>query len=429
MNIEIANAYLITVDNENHVYRNGTVQIVGNMIAYAGSQEGKPDFKADRVIDAMGDIVMPGFYNTHTHLPMVLMRGFGEDMALGDWLTKKIFPVEAKLDGELVYIGTMMALIEMIKNGVVAISDMYFFMDQVVRAMKECGIKGLVSRGLTGQSMEGMEPALKETEDLFDMLDMQGGIRPAYCIHAEYTCCHDLISYVAERAKARGARIHAHISETKSEHDESKQRNNGRTPIRLFADLGALDPILLAAHCVYVDDEDRKLMVKNHVQVLHCPASNLKLASGVAPVQELLDAGINVSLGTDGAASNNSLSVMYEMRLASMLQKGINHDPTLMPLDQTIRMATKSGADALGFNDSGSLEKGNRADLIMIHTQSTAYHPRENLKTHLIYCAEASDVRMTMIDGKILYEDGKISFADEELIIRDFEKSLKRLFG
>lgn len=429
MKIEIRNAFLVTAEESGRVYPKGTIQIEGTTIKYVGDAAKAPAFQAERTIEANGNIVMPGLYNTHTHLPMTLMRGFGEDMTLSHWLNDCIFPIEARLDGELAYLGTRLALIEMVKNGIVGVSDMYFFTDQIYRAVQEAGIKALLSRCVSGNTLADAKKGIDEAEDLLGMHDASGKIRWALALHAEYTCGNEVIAEMARRAKEKKMRLHVHVSETASEHEECKARHDGKTPMRLLYDLGAMEVPLLAAHCAYVDEEDIELMRQYHVCALHCPTSNLKLACGVAPVQDMLQQGVLVALGTDGAASNNAQSIFYDMQLAVLLQKGMTRDATAMPLDTAIRMATANGATALGFLDSGVLKEGNRADLIMVDTHSTRFSPKGNAKTHLVYNTAGMDVCLTMVDGKILYENRKVCFADENEAIAQFEEGIKRLYG
>lgn len=427
MNIEITNAFVVTADDNGTVYQNGAVQIAENTITYAGTMCGRPDFKADRVIDAAGDIVMPGFHNTHTHLPMTLLRGCAEDLPLMDWLNTAIFPREDKMTPDDAYFGTLLCLIEMVKAGNVSVSDMYMFTPEILAALRVSGMKGLIARGLLGSSLEDAAQRLDDSEWLFENITENDLVRPAYNLYTEYTCCTELICEVAKRAAEKGARIHAHVSESEWEHNDCIERR-GETPIETFARYGAMDVPFMAAHCVYATDDDIKLMAEKGAHVLTCPRSNLKLANGVAPIAKMLAMGVNVAVGTDGAASSNFQSALGEAQLAALLQKGFCHDSTLITVNDAIRLATANGAKALGFDDSGVLKQGNKADLVIIDTSDSRFYPRENMLTHIIYSAYPTDVKLTMIEGRILYEDGQILFADEAQVKAECAKRFARFY-
>lgn len=428
MKKSIVNGFLITANENFDVYENGCVYIDGSKIVYAGPQEGAPYFMSEDIIDAEGGIIMPGFYNTHTHLPMTLLRGYGEDQHLMDWLHNSIFPIEDRLTEEFCYYGTMLSLIEMVKCGTVAVNDMYMFMKSVSKAVLESGMKGLLCRPTMGNSMEEARERIEEAEAVFEYLKGQDKVRPAYCLYTEYTCAPELIEYIADRAKLKNARIHSHVSESVWEHQDCINRT-GITPIAMFEKYGALDVPFMAAHCVQVTDNDIEIMSRKGVNVLSNPKSNLKLANGVAPIAKMAEMGVNVALGSDGAASNNNQSVMSEMQYAALLQKGIYKNSTLLKVPQAIRMATANGAKALGFDDSGVLKAGNAADIIIIDTSSDRFYPKKNMVTNLLYSAYPTDVCMTMVDGEILYEDGKVTFADEREILWKCEEIGGKLYG
>lgn len=414
MKISIVNGYIITADN-NDTCLNGRVNIDGDKITYVGTEKEAPAFKPDRVIDAKGGIIAPGFIDTHTHIPMNLMRGFADDMPLMDWLQNKIWPAEEKLTSEAVYWGSMLAIAELVSGGVTCFSDMYNFNEEIAKAANDSGIRALVAAALIDIDGGG-DRRLKKAEELVEAVKGYKKVSAALGPHAEYTVSPELFIKVRDMAERLGLRVHVHVSETEGEHNDSIKRH-GKTPIGLMDSLGLLDVPVMAAHCVWVTDDDINIMAKKGVGVMSCPRSNLKLGSGVARVSDMLKAGVNVSCATDGAASNNNLSMMEEMTLLAFLQKGINRDPSLIPAKTALRTATINGAKVIGMEKTtGSLEAGKQADIIIISTSGLRYCPETDLLNHLVYSGSDSDVAMTMVGGDILYENGRITFADVEEI-------------
>lgn len=414
MNICITNGFLITADN-NDTCMDGCVQIKDDTIVYAGPEEDAPAFDPDRTIDAKGGIIAPGFVNTHTHIPMNLMRGFADDLKLMDWLNNAIWPAEEKLDAEAVYWGSMLGMAELISGGVTSMNDMYFLNDAIVRAAKDTGIRALIGTAVVDAG-EGGGGRLERAVALFDKVKDLQRIDAAIAPHAEYTVSPGMFEKIRDAAMETGSRIHVHVSESEGEHLECIERH-GKTPIGLLNSLGVLDVPTMAAHCVWVSDEDMDIMAEKHVGVMSCPQSNVKIGSGIAPVARMLKKGITVSCATDGAGSNNNLSMMEEMTLMAFLQKGINRDPELIPAATAIKTATIYGAKVMGMDQkTGSLEAGKQADLIVINTQGLRYCPRTNLLNHMVYSGSDADICLTMIGGDILYENGRLTYADEEEI-------------
>lgn len=414
MSIRIDNGYLITA-NAQHQCMDGCVITDGGVIVYAGPGEYAPDMPATRVIDAQGGIIAPGFINTHTHVAMNLLRGYADDLPLMQWLRERIWPAEAKLDGDAVYWGSMLAIAEMAMGGVTCFSDMYNFTGQIARAAHDAGMRALIATAVLDIDGGG-DARLEKARALFDIVRDYPLVEAAIGPHAEYTVSPALFTKVRDLAQRLDARIHVHVSETRGEHEECMARH-GKTPVGLMDSLGLLELPVMAAHCVWLADEDMTLMAEKGVSALSCPGSNLKLGSGVARVAQMLEAGINVSCGTDGAASNNNLSMMEELTLLALLQKGAAHDATLMPAKTAVRAATINGANALGFGGlTGSLEAGKQADLIVIDTRGVRYCPRTDLQNHMVYSGSDADVALTMVDGRILYENGCITFGDIEEI-------------
>jgi 5-methylthioadenosine/S-adenosylhomocysteine deaminase len=427
MNICIRNGFLITADSKDRRFK-GCVHVRDDTIAYAGNEKDAPQFTADRIIEANGGIIAPGFIDTHTHIAMNLLRGAADDMALMDWLNKKIWPAEENLDEEAVYWGSMLAIAELVSGGVTCFSDMYNFTETIARAADQSGIRALIAAAVIDTDGGG-DRRLKTAEELFDIVKGYKRVGAAIGPHAEYTVSPAMFKKVRDSALRLESRIHVHVSETKGEHKDCIARH-GKTPIALLDSLGLTDVPVMAAHCVWVDDRDISIMAEKSVSVMSCPGSNLKLGSGIARAAKMLGAGVVVSCATDGAASNNNLSMMEEMTLFALLQKGVNLDAALIPAKTAFRAATINGAKTLGMDSvTGSLEEGKQADIIIINTTGFRYCPETDLLNHLVYSGSDSDVVLTMVGGDILYENGSITFADEEEIksnARQYSKKILR---
>lgn len=410
MSIRINNGYLITA-NEHCDCMEGCVIVDNGIIVYAGPEALAPDVSVHRTIDANGGIIAPGFVNTHTHVAMNLLRGYADDMPLMDWLQKSIWPAEAKLDGQAVYWGTMLAIAEMAAGGITCFSDMYNFTEQIAKAADDSGIRALIATAVLDIDGQG-EKRLDHAAALFDAVKDYKRVDAAIGPHAEYTVSPGLFEKIGALAQRLGSRVHLHVSETRGEHDACIARH-GMTPIGLIDRIGLSELPVMAAHCVWISDEDMAVMAEKDISVLSCPGSNLKLGSGIARVGKMLEMGVNVSCATDGAASNNNLSMMEEMTLISLLQKGVNLDPTLIPAQTAVKIATINGAKALGLGHlTGSIEAGKQADLVVIDTSGVRYCPKTNLLHHLVYSGCDADVALTMVGGDIIYENGRITFGD-----------------
>lgn len=431
MSYYFQNARILMGDYEALPLQNAVVLVQDGRIAYAGYAEQAPEVPEDaEVIDVMGRIILPGLVNAHTHSAMTVFRGAADDLPLHRWLNDRIWPMEAKLDDEAVYWGSMLAIAEMIRGGVTAFNDMYFFTEQTVRAVEHTGIRALLTRCVTCNETDeaSIRQGVQRAADCFAQFDgaAQGRIRVSIAPHAEYTCSAPFLRALGEKAQELGARVHIHVSETKEEHEQCKQRHGGLTPIGLLDALGVLDNPTLAAHCVYVDAQDLAIMQQKHVSVLHCPGSNLKLASGIAPVPAMLAHGLRIALGTDGAASNNNLNMFEELQAVAMLHKGTSGDASMVRAAQALRMATQNGAQALGLS-SGVLAAGEPADLIIVDIHKPHMMPMYNALHNIVYSAQASDVWMTMVDGKVLYHDGAYQTLDIEQILYEASRVAARL--
>lgn len=399
-------------------------------IEYIG--KAAPKLEADRVIDGCGNLLAPAFYNAHCHSAMTLFRGYGDDLPLRQWLDTKILPAEELLDGKRVYYGSMMAIAEMIKNGVVSFSDMYFFLDSTAQAVGESGVKANISRSVVSfdsdmdvttdeRIAEGVD-AYKKWHNSFD-----GRLRVDMSVHAEYSNVEKCCRYVGELAKELHTGIQLHLSETKSEHEKCIAER-GMTPTEFFAGTGIFDVPTTAAHCVWVSDSDIRILAQKGVSVAHNPVSNLKLASGIMPYNKMKDAGVNIALGTDGVASNNKLSILREMQYAALIHKGNTYDAAATNASDMIKCATENGARAQGRYDCGRLEAGCRADLILVNMNSVNNIPVFSYDSALAYSACESDIIMTMCDGRILYENGEYTSIDIEKLRAEAKEVFSHYF-
>ena len=390
----------------------GDIGIENGRILFCGVTPA--NWTADETIDCQEKLITPGLVNAHTHAAMTLFRSYADDMALMDWLQKKIWPAEANLTAEDVYWGSQLAIAEMLASGTTAFADMYFFMDQVAQACVETGMRASLSRGLIAVDGPGQEERFAENEQLFK--DFHGAADGRITVmlgpHAPYTCPPRCMEKVVAIAHRIGAEIHVHLSETKDE-VEKCQRIYGKSPVALLDDLGVFDCGTLAAHCVWISEQDIRILAEKKVRVVHNPSSNLKLASGAAPVSAMLEAGVTVALGTDGATSNNKLDMLEEIRLASFLQKLDRMDPTALPSRQVLQMAHQGGAAAIGQGDVlGRIESGYKADLTIYNTTAPHWCPQHDLASILTYAAASADVSHTLVDGRVLYRNGEFTTID-----------------
>lgn len=416
--------------NENlDVEKERYVLVKGDRIAYIGDKP--PAEPCGREYDGRGKLLMSGFFNAHAHSPMTLMRGYGENLALQDWLTKKIFPFEDKLDSNAVYWGTMLAMAESLKFGIVSTSDMYYFCEDMAEAVAECGAKSNISRSvinITGEDPQTLT-SMKENTDFYNKYHntADGRIRVDMSLHGEYTSDARTARVLADCARDAGDVImHVHLSETKLEHEECKQRH-GMTPAAYMEKMGLFDVPALAAHCVYAEDDDMDIFRAKGVTVATNPVSNMKLASGVCNASKVIDKGVNLAIGTDSVASNNSLNFIEEMKTLAISSKVYYADPTLIKPKDALRAATSGGAMAQGRTDSGILKVGNKADLIVLDISGPNMHPVHSLINNIVYSCSGGEVIMTMVDGNVLYENGIYSLIDIEKTVYEVEKATQRI--
>ncbi|MFO7275017.1 MAG: amidohydrolase [Bacillota bacterium] len=423
---------VVPMTGQSDVYPNGVVLVDAGRIVYAGPREGAPDLPGARRIDASGKIVMPGIVNTHCHAAMTLLRGYADDMRLMEWLQTRIWPAEARMTPDDVYWGTALAAYEMLSGGITTFLDMYFPADPVARAIQDTGIRGIVARGIIG--VGGPSAALSrldESREAFHRWNGKAGGRITFMVgpHAPYTCPPDTLLACAELADELGVGIHIHLSETREEVEEAR-RQWGKTPIRHVYDLGLMKGRhVVAAHCVHADDDDIAILAETGTGVCHCPVSNLKLASGRTPVAKMRRRGVAVGFGTDGASSENTLHILgSEMRIGAIQAKELEGDPAVFTAWDAVTMATIEAARVLGMEaEIGSLEPGKKADIILIDTERPHLTPNHDVFSLIAYSALPSDVVMTIVDGRIVYENGRLTTMDGREIMARVREAAARL--
>lgn len=367
--------------------------------------------------DGRGKVLMPAFYNAHGHSPMCLMRGYGENLPLDRWLNERIFPFEAKLYSEAVYWSTLLTMAESMRFGIISTTDMYYYIDDMVRAVSTSGMKTNISCAVAGIGFETVQecPSFRDMREAILMYDgfENGRIRVDACAHAEYTNPEAFLRAVADTARELEVGVHVHVSETQRETEDCIERH-GMTPVEYLEFCGLFDVPATAAHCVWLTDNDRDILAQRGVTVASCPASNMKLASGICDVPELYRRNITTAIGTDSAASNNSLNFFEEMKLFALSGKIRSMDPAAMTPQQVLRSATRAGALSQGRQDSGIVKEGFKADLIVVDADTPNMSPVHDILNGLVYSADGKDVCLTMADGRVLYRDGDYKTLDIE---------------
>lgn len=415
------------VESEAHIpfVYDAEILIDGNLIVFAGKKEAAPAFEADKVIDGNGALAMPGLCNMHTHTPMTLLRSLGSDLTLDRWLNEAIFPVEKQWSEEGIMAATDLGIMEMLRYGTTSFNDMYMHMDSIVSSLLESGMRAMLSYGVVDfdSSCRDVQPGVEFIQKWKGVSDLlHCGISP----HSEGATTPEAMKAILEAAIKYDVPIHTHVSETKLDRDGSLERRK-KTPPQYLEDMGVLKHPTIAAHCVWFNDEDIELFAKRGTVIVHNPVSNLKLASGVAPIAKMLKAGCKVALGTDGVASNNNLNLWEEIKLMPMLQKGVTLDPTVVTPAQTIAAATSVGAKAIGYDNLGLLKRGYLADIILVNVHGANCCPNNDLESELVYSVQGSDVNMTMVNGKVLYRDGVFSTLQPELVLSRAKKEAELL--
>ena len=407
---------VLTMDARMSLWTDAFVGVTDGKISWLAKKA--PEEQPQKIIDGSGMVLLPGLVNAHTHLPMSILRGYADDVALASWLNDYIFPREDRLDARCVKAATLLGIAESLRFGVTSVSEMYYFSEAQAEAFAESGMKVNLSRGTSmflGDDFDFERfPACQELVALHEKWHGydHGRIQVEASIHAEYTSTYQLWDALAEYAVNNHLGLQLHLSETKKEHDECVEKY-GLTPAQLFDCHHVFSTRVTAAHCVHLTQEDMQLLAKRRVSAVHCPVSNLKLASGCADVLGMVKAGMNVCLGTDSVASNNNLDLFEEIKAAALMAKGKTGDPKALPAEAALMMATVCGARAQGRSaECGVIELGMDADLILLDFNQPHLIPCHNVLSQLVYAASGHDVALTMVRGKILYADGKYPTLD-----------------
>ena len=433
MNIIIEGVDIITANSAEDYVSNADIGISGGKIAFiVPAGQGPIQFKADKKISGRNRLAMPGLVNAHTHCAMTIMRNAADDMPLHKWLFERIFPMEDLMSDDDVYWGTLLGAAEMLKSGTTAMADMYLHMDYVAKAVAETGMRVNLSRSPLEFHSEGGLTAI----DTFDEMKRyyrdwngksEGRIKVYVEVHSTYLFDIESLRRASDLAKELRTGIHIHLLETANERKDSFEKY-GKSPLEICIETGIFDVPVIGAHLVHVSDEDIAILHKYGVNAAHNPTSNLKLGSGISPVPSMLEAGVNIALGTDGAASNNNLNMFEEMHMASLLHKGVAQNPELINARQVVQMATVNGANAIGFgSETGVLKAGMKADLILLDTDKPHMTPLNDPYSAVVYSAQASDVDTVIVDGNILMENRALKTIDEEKVKYKAASISKRL--
>ena len=423
MNLLIKNATVVLPDGQT---KTANIAVEGSKILAIG--EAPADFIAEQTIDAKDMLAIPGFVNAHTHASMTLLRSYADDMELMTWLNDHIWPVEAKMISNDIYWGATLAAVEMIQSGTTTFADMYGpFMERVADVVTESGMRGVLSRGIIGVAPDG-EKKLEENVTLYEDYNgaANGRIKVMFGPHAPYTCPPEFLKKVAAAAQRLGAEVHIHMNETKAE-IEQITKQYGKRPFEYVEDTGLFESPTLAAHCVHLSDDEIAIIKKHNIRVAHNPGSNMKLASGIAPVPRLLKEGVTVALGTDGTSSNNNLDMLQEVQLAALLHKVNEYDPLAVPAFEALKMGTEYGAKAVGLDGIGRIAPGAKADIVLVSMKGAAWVPRFNEVSLLVYSGSAADVDTVICDGKVLMQHRELKTLDEEKIKYEAQKCAERL--
>ena len=422
MDTLFSNVTAVTMDEALHVYFGAFVGVTDGKISWLAKTA--PKEQPRKIVNGEGLVLMPGLINCHTHLPMSLLRGYADGHDLQTWLNDYIFPREAKLDDRAVKAATLLSIAECLRFGTTSVSDMYDHCGAIAEAAAESGIKANLARGIV---LFDEDFDFERNEKCRELVDLHrrwhgydnGRIRVEASVHAEYTSDARLWDALSEYAINEGLGMQLHLSETKREHEACKEKY-GLTPAQLLDCHNVFGVRTQAAHCVWLEPEDRALLARRKVTAVHCPVSNLKLASGRADVTAMVKAGMNVALGTDGASSNNNLDLFEEIKAASLLAKSLTGDPTALPPQAALMMATVCGARAQGREaECGMIKPGMDADLILLDFTSPHLMPCHDVMSHLCYAARGGDVLMTMVRGRILYAAGKYETIDLDAVVRE----------
>jgi 5-methylthioadenosine/S-adenosylhomocysteine deaminase len=427
--------YLLTMEDDLSVIKDGAVAVKDSIIKGVGTfAEISRQYTSEKVLDGKGKVVFPGLINTHTHAAMVYFRGLADDLPLQEWLEKHIWPNEMKwLTSEFVDDAIELACLEMLKAGVTTYADMYFFEDTAGRKLEKIGMRGVLGSGIVDFPWKGVAESpddyFRNAESLIKNWKDSELVTPCIAPHATFTCGPDNYKRAREMADKYNVPLHTHLAETQFEVAEIQKRH-GKTPVEYLDSIGFLSERVFAAHCIWVTDREIEILAERKVGVSHCIESNLKLASGFAPVTKMLKAGVKIGLGTDGAASNNDLSILGEMSTAAKVHKAVSQDPTALDSKTALLMATRYGAEILGLGDkTGSLKPGKAADLVIVNLERPHLTPIYDIYSHIAYSMRPSDIETVMVNGRIVVNKGKLATADEEEILEKAKGWQKKIKG
>ena len=385
------------------VIENGEIFIDNSTILYVGEKY-KGTLVPDKVINAEDGLSMPGFINGHTHSAMVLMRNMSDNKNLHDWLYKDIIPMESKMSKDDVYNGTILAIAEYLRSGITTFCDLYYYAEEISRAIVKTGIRGSVGIGYHPNDTRDRVEIEKQYKNISSISDR---VNVCFYVHSLYGCDINQYEDILGLSKKYNLPVHTHVAETLLEVGEIASKNNDKTPIQLLEEIGFFDHNSMVAHCVHVDSKDIKILKNNNVNVITNPSSNLKLGSGIAPIYKMHKEGINIAIGTDGAASNNSYNFFKEMYLTSVLQKGVMNDASALNSKEILKMATINMARALGLKNIGAIQQGYKADIVIVGLNDINMLPNNDILSSIVYSGEPINVKMTMVDGKVLYKDNE----------------------
>jgi len=432
VDVLIENCTIVTMDKRQPIIENGLIAIKNGQIAHVDAKtKASMPLKAAKTIDGEGKVALPGLVNCHTHVAMTLFRGVAEDKPLDDWLRNTIWPLEAKLKPPDIYDGALLGCLEMIQSGTTCFADMYFHEEVVAQAVERAGLRAALAPGIleAGDVRRG-ERMLKDAVEIAKKYHGYASERVKIQLgpHAVFSCSPNLLRRVHEAALSLGVGVHIHLAES-SETSKALRAKYGFGEVELLEHLGFLKDLnVLAAHCIHLSKEEMHLLARRGVKVAYNPVSNMKLGMDVPKIKELIRLGVTVGIGTDGPASNNTLDMFESMKIAALLQKVACKDPTVLPAETVLKMATLDGARALGLEKSvGSLEVGKRADIILVDFDKSHLTPRHNLYANLVYSAHGSDVDTVIVDGNVLMEKRKVKTLDEVEVIKKAQRTAQNL--
>ena len=426
--ILIKNITIITQNKKREIIENGALVIENDIIQVIDKSnkiEKEYSKKAKKIIDGKGKVAIPGLINTHGHLAMSLLRGYADDMSLEEWWMKHVYPVESKFGRKEVYWGSLLSMVEMIKSGTTCFADFYYYEDEAAKAAKEIGMKGILGCAILDVPTfyyKTTDSAFKKTESVIKKFSNDPLVKIALAPHMFQTTSIETYIRSKKMAQEYNLLLFTHASETKQENDFSLKKYK-QNPIEVLAKNNILDEKTILAHCCWLDKKGIKTLANSGASISHCPVSNMKLASGIMPLQEMLESRINISLGTDGVCSNNNLDMLEEMKITALLHKISKLDPSIADAQTVLDMATINGAKAFGLEEEiGSLEKAKKADIVLLDFEKSHLVPKHNLISHLVYSANGSDVDTVLINGKIIMKDRKIKNINEEEIFNKVKK-------